>query len=81
MKRIKANAHQEKLVEYYFWRTYDGQEVDCVEVRDGKIHGYEIKWAGNKRVNPPAAWQKTYPDADFTLINNNNYIPFVLGAK
>ncbi len=81
MKRIKANSYQEKPAECFFLWTYDGQEVDYVEVRDGKIHGYEIKWAGNKRVNPPAAWQKTYPDANFTLLNNNNFIPFVLGIK
>lgn len=37
--RIDANA--------YFWRTYDGQEIDLVEEREGQLYGYECKWSSN----------------------------------
>jgi predicted AAA+ superfamily ATPase len=57
--------------EYYFWRTYDRQEVDLVEYRAGKLIGWEIKW-GDKNANPPAAWM-AYANSSWKLINKYNY--------
>jgi len=38
----------------YFWRTYDQQEIDWVEDRDGQLYGYEIKWREAATSAPPA---------------------------
>jgi len=57
--------------DYYFWRTYDKQEVDLVENKGGKLTGWEIKW-GEKEANPPGAW-KVYPNSSWRLINKHNY--------
>ena len=57
--------------DFYFWRTYDKQEVDLVENKAGKLTGWEIKW-GVKNSNPPGAW-KTYPNTSWKLINKYNY--------
>ena len=57
----------------YFWRTYDGQEVDLVEERDGRLFGHEIKWT-KARKKPPALWTKSYPDASWEVISRENFL-------
>ena len=76
LERIKRQNCLRQWSNNYFWRTYDQKEVDFVEERDGKIFGYEFKW-GNADVKAPALWQKTYPDASFECINQNNYFDFI----
>ena len=36
----------------YFWRTYEGQEVDLVEDKGGELIGWEIKLKGKRRKQP-----------------------------
>ena len=62
---------------YYFWRTYDKQEVDLVEDKGGELQGWEIKWSGkNKR--SPRAWM-SYKDASWKVINRDNYLEELVG--
>ena len=81
MERQKTNAYQQRISQTYFWRTYDGQEVDVIEEHNGRIHGYEVKWSQAKKARTPKSWKTTYPDALLTLINGENYLPFILNAK
>lgn len=81
MERQKTNAYQQRISQTYFWRTYDGQEVDVVEEHNGRIHGYEVKWSQAKKPRTPKSWKTTYPDALLTLINRENYLPFILNTK
>lgn len=62
MKRAD-NALQPK--NYYFWRTYDQQEIDLIEEQGGVLTGYECKYASGKTVRTPRDWSVTYPDARF----------------
>jgi hypothetical protein len=71
-ERIKTLSYRLDHANTYFWRTYDQQEIDWVEEKDGVLHGYEIKWRIH-RVNPPAAWGKAYPEAKYTVIHKDNY--------
>jgi uncharacterized protein len=41
---LKRNLQQKHTKNYYFWRAYDGEEIDLIEVGDGTVTGYEIKW-------------------------------------
>ncbi|MDR2854201.1 MAG: ATP-binding protein [Prevotellaceae bacterium] len=61
--------------ELYFWRTYDGQEIDLIETEDEKISAFELKW-GNKIPSMPVAFQNSYPDAKFKVINRKNYMNY-----
>jgi predicted AAA+ superfamily ATPase len=81
MERLKANAYMQRTARTYFWRTYDGQEVDVVEEINGKIHGYEVKWSKSKRPKVSKAWKATYPDASMTFLNRNNCLSFLLKSK
>ena len=57
---------------YYFWRTYDKQEVDLVEDIGGKLYGWEIKWSAKSK-KPPKAWTK-YKNSTWQIINKENYL-------
>jgi predicted AAA+ superfamily ATPase len=78
IERIKSNAYKRKLCETYFWRTYDGQEIDMVEERGGKIYAYEIKWSPRKSVKLPNLWKTTYPQSKVLQINQENLLQFIL---
>lgn len=77
-ERIKFQNYHDMLVYNYFWRTYDQQEVDWVEDRGGKLYGYEFKWNPKKKAKAPAGWQKGYPDAEFHVVNPENYRGWVV---
>lgn len=60
----------------YFWRTYDCQEIDFVEEREGKLFGYEFRYSSKKKVKPPKAWVHAYPRAEYHVITKDNFLPF-----
>jgi len=70
MKRHNAVGNENKL---YFWRTYDGQEIDLIEEKKGVLHGYEVKWT-KARKSAPKAWA-TYKNASWSVITKENYLP------
>jgi len=78
-ERLKFQSYNNMIVNNFFWRTYDQQEIDWVEERGGKLYAYEIKWNPSKKVKVPTAWKKEYVDAHFDVINQNNYLEW-LGA-
>jgi hypothetical protein len=62
----------------YFWRSYDGAEVDLIEEDSGKIHGYELKWnKTRKNIRPPKSFLH-YKNSDFVSINNDNFFEYLL---
>ncbi len=77
IERIKKQSYQSIYSNNYFWRTYDQKEIDWVEERDGKLYGYEIKWNDKKKVKEPKLWKETYDNAEFKVINKENYLEFV----
>jgi hypothetical protein len=76
IEKIKAASLFEKPANFYFWRTYEQQEIDLIEERGGKLYGYEIKWK-NKPVKPPKDWQLNYKNSSFEVINSDNYFEFI----
>ncbi len=76
-------VERKKLLSYngidgqaYFWRTKAGTEIDYIEEREGKIYGFEFKYGATSK-NAPSNWIKEYPEAEFNLINKDNYLDFV----
>lgn len=76
-ERRKQQHYQKMIVNNYFWRTYDQQEIDWVEEREGKLFGYEFKWNPQKQPKIPASWAKAYPNAGFEVINRENYMEWL----
>ena len=75
-ERIKLADATQATPDFFFWRTYDGQEVDLLEVKDGNINAYELKW-GLKSTKIPVAFAKAYPEARFSIINRENYLDWI----
>jgi uncharacterized protein len=75
-ERLKKQQYHNIYSNNYFWRTYDMQEIDFVEERDGKLYGYEFKFSP-KNIKVPKAWAENYPDSEFTQINRENFMDFV----
>ncbi len=75
-ERIKQNLYLNVHSESFFWRTYDGQEIDLIEKTDNSIQAFEFKW-GNKIPRAPLAFSNNYPNAKFTVINQENYLNFI----
>jgi predicted AAA+ superfamily ATPase len=76
-ERIKKTNNEGVTAEYYFWRTYDQQEIDLVEAAPGeKLSAFEFKWGG-KTPRLPAAFAKAYPEAGFEVISKDNYLDFI----
>ncbi|MFV0340975.1 MAG: ATP-binding protein [Parachlamydiaceae bacterium] len=76
LERLKKQCYLPLLSNNYFWRTYDQKEIDWVEEREGKLFGYEFKWA-KKIIKPPKLWQDNYPNSNFEGIDRDNYLPFI----
>jgi predicted AAA+ superfamily ATPase len=76
-ERIKFQAYTGMLVNNYFWRTYQQQEIDWIEEREGKLFAYEIKWSNRKKSKIPGAWAAGYPESEFKTITPENYLDWV----
>jgi uncharacterized protein len=77
MERLKKAEYSEIYANRYFWRTWDQQEIDWVEERDGRLFGFEFKWQSDAKVKKKADWTTTYPEATLQVVNRDNYLDFV----
>lgn len=78
VERLKKCAYQDIYGTFYFWRTYDGQEIDLVEEREGKLFGYEFKWSDKKKEKVPKDGLISYDNAEYEVISRSNYLDFIL---
>ncbi|MFT4060954.1 MAG: AAA family ATPase [Edaphocola sp.] len=75
-ERMKKNHYAQRAVDSYFWRTHTQQEIDLIEEENGKLNAFEYKWK-NGKAKIPSQFASAYPNADFSLINNDNYLDFM----
>ena len=76
-ERLKQNKYKETFTEMYFWRTTQQQEVDLVEVNNGKITGFEFKWEIKKNIKLPLTFTKNYK-AESIFIDTTNFTDFII---
>ena len=76
-ERIKKNAYTGKATQYYFWRNYNQQEIDLIEINDGVLRAYEFKYSPAKNARIPRAFATDYPAASFTKISKDNYLEWI----
>ncbi len=75
-ERLKRNHYLAESCNYFFWRTYDQQEIDLVEESGGELKGFEFKWA-EKKANPPKLFLNTYKHSTYQVIHNQNYLEII----
>jgi len=76
-ERLKFAAYNELNPQYYFWRTYDQQEIDLIEENAGKLNAYEFKWNPSKKTTIPPAFKSAYTGADFHVVNPDNLVDYL----
>ncbi len=77
-ERRRFHAYNKSGIQSYFWRTYDQQEIDLIEVSpEGALEAFECKWQ-DKKHRAPGAWQKAYPEAPVQFVHPQNFTDFLL---
>lgn len=78
-ERLKYNHYADRLVNAYFWRTSDKQEIDYIEEINGELHLFEMKWNVKKQnVKLPNLFVETYHPKQATVITPENYLLFLI---
>jgi len=82
IERLKAYANANKpLVDYNFWRSYAGAEVDYIEKPLNKDRqAFEFKYASATLSRGAHSFMKNY-NIPVKLINKNNYFDFISPFK
>lgn len=73
MERYKLSGNSGNPSNFYFWRTYDQQEIDLIEEQGGKLTGFECKFSSKKEPTSPRDWVSAYPNSSFEAVNLNNW--------
>lgn len=71
-ERLKRKQNERLGLDFYFWRTYDKQEIDLIEIGSGTMNAFEMK-AGKKTPSAPKAFADAYPEAHYVVVNKENY--------
>jgi predicted AAA+ superfamily ATPase len=75
-ERQKWNNHREETAKSYFWRNYNQSEVDYVEMENGKLSAFEMKWQPRKNAGVTRAFTNQYPDANTAVVSPQNFTSF-----
>ena len=76
-ERRKLLNNHGKMTTCRFWRTSQKQEIDLVEISDGRIDAYEFKWSPHAKPRGVKTFCAAYPESSFTLVNPDNYTNFL----
>ncbi len=77
-ERLKSGYHHQKVANYYFWRTYDQQEIDLIEESQGKLAAFECKWNSKVRDNTPKIFLETYTGSVSSVVTRDNLSTFLM---
>jgi len=75
-ERLKFVHSRRRHPNLYFWRTYDGNEIDYLEEEGGKLTGFECKW-GSEKWRVPQAFLSAYPGSQVHLVNRSNVLDYL----
>lgn len=76
-ERLKHQHYKQMETRNYFWRTYDQQELDWVEEYPDRLVGYRFTLESSFP-RAPHAWRRAYGDAEFRVINPDNYRQWIM---
>ncbi len=75
VERKKKNEYTEINAQGFFWRNYQGAEVDYIELYEGKLSAFEFKWKKDG-VRTPKQFSDVYK-IKASLVNKENYLEFI----
>ena len=71
---IKKTGNDPQKTNYYFWRTYEGKEIDLVTEKNGKITAIEVKLGKPKKTNSLKLFKTLYPGSETKFITRDNLL-------
>lgn len=76
-ERLKYIHYNHIYANTFFWRTYNQQEIDYIEEREGMVFAYEFKWNPKSGKKFPRSFLEAYPENKTNLINPENFASFL----
>lgn len=76
-ERVKRNAYAMNYAQLFFWRTHDQKEIDLIEMKDGQMAAFEMKWNPKAKAPLPASFAAAYPESSFTVVSPEDFWTFV----
>jgi hypothetical protein len=76
IERLKMHANAGNTINYNFWRTYSGAEVDYLE-RKPDISAFEFKYASQKKSRGANIFAEKY-NTKIDVIHKDNYLDFIM---
>jgi predicted AAA+ superfamily ATPase len=77
VERKKLNQSLNKRVNQYFYRTFDGEEVDYIEEYNGAIEGYEFKYS-KRNIKQPKNFISKYGAENIKCVHKENWSDFLI---
>jgi predicted AAA+ superfamily ATPase len=77
-ERIKKMRYSGSMVQFYFWRNYQQQEIDWIEFENGELRAFEIKYSSVKKVKTPSGFRQNYPSIEVQKVDRDNYLEFIV---
>ncbi len=75
VERMKRDSALGIKKNYYFWRTYEQQEVDLIEEYGGTLKGFELKMKDTKHKG--SQFLETYTDSTIENITMDSFEEFI----
>lgn len=75
-ERYKKIVYNNMNIDSYFWRTYNGVEIDYIEKKNNQLFAYEIKF-NKPKPNAPKSWVNNYGD-NYQCITPENFLEFII---
>lgn len=72
----KKNAYLKLFQQFYFWRNFNGKEIDLIVEKDGVLKACEFKWKKDMG-RLPNDFKKKYGTPEYHIINRKNYLEFL----
>ena len=72
VEMLKKAEYEQRFSNLYFWRTYDGAEIDLIEEKEGALYAYEFKWNPKRKVSLPKSFAEKYNVKGFKIITRKN---------
>ena len=69
---VKKNSNNNRFANIYFWRTYDGAEIDLVEEVNNEIRAFEFKWKQKRSIRLPQSFAEKYGVNNLKVITPQN---------
>ena len=77
VERIKFVHNHGHYPSHYFWRTYDKNEVDLIELDEGGINAFECKFSKDNITSSLHKFNSVYKESKTHLVNKENFGEFL----